>query len=141
MLSLWAAPTAGAYVPSAVDQYTEQPPRGAGGPGASNDKNRSQNGGGQSDGDTGAVSIVAGGGGEGAPPAAGEGRAAPYPQGGARSEDPKPQADSTPASKTLPAGGYPTNTLLWLALLAVLAAIALRLGIAARERFSDTSAG
>lgn len=140
MLSLWAAPTAGAYVPSAVDQYTEQPPRGAGGPGASNDKNRSQNGGGQSDDDTGAVSIVAGGGGEGAPPAASEGGRGPSTQSGATAENPS-QADSTPASKTLPAGGYPTNTLLWLALLAVLAAIALRLGIAARERFSDTSAG
>jgi hypothetical protein len=143
--ALATAAPAGAYVPSAVDQYTEQPPAHAGGPGSRAVKGHRGQAGGGSKGSTGV--IVAGAGGALSPTTGSSAnpggiRSAGNGDGNPPGSSPKATITrSEPTADTLPVGGYPTTTLLWLALLAIVAAVLARLGIAARKRHSGVSAG
>jgi hypothetical protein len=165
--SFLAAPAA-AYVPSAVDQYTEQPPTGPGGPGTLGRGDGLSPGGGSGSGDGsdpagggpsfgggssgdsggGAGESGAGGGsssgggaiGGGSGGAGGDGMGNADSRAGGATGDGRATAENVSDAQTLPVGGYPTNTLLWIALAAVVAAAAIRVGVSLRNRLPGSAA-
>jgi hypothetical protein len=138
-----AAPVS-AEVPSALDQYTERPPRGAGGPGWNPERNGRERGGPQDrsagvvaeDGSAADGAAPTGGGGAGASTGAdgGMGPSQGTAGGERQAGEASPLGGEPTSSESLPASDFPITTAVLVALLALLAAIATRMVLAARRR-------
>jgi len=131
-LLLFAAPAAIAYPPSAFDQYTEQPPGDATGPRSGDAVGGGGNGvtGGATYGGPGASGVS----GSPAPTAQGGDQAARGEAAGGAGGDAAQGKPGHSPDTTLVADTRPTNSLLWIALLAIAAALLVRAGLATRAR-------